>query len=92
VSTKVKSRLVVLEVIGEVRFFGQRLPVGRYVGREQQFGVPAMDGQIDWAAPEYVLELTVEQMRTANMPVAKNQMSIEEDLTPYVASGTIKVR
>jgi hypothetical protein len=51
-----------------------------------------MDGQIDWAAPEYVLELTVEQMRTANMPVAKNQMSIEEDLTPYVASGTIKVR
>ena len=91
-STKVKSRLVVLEVVGEVLFLGRRLPVGRYVGREQQFGVPTMDGQIDWAAPEYVLELTVEQMRTANMPVAKNQMSIEEDLTPYVASGTIKVR
>jgi hypothetical protein len=91
-STKVKSKPVVLEVVGEVLFSGHPLPVGRYKGREKQLGVPMMGGQTNWTAPEYLLGLTAEQMRAANMLAANNLIALEDDLTSYVRSGAIKVR
>jgi hypothetical protein len=91
-NTKVKSKPIVLEVVGDVLFSGHPLPLGRYNGREKQLGVPMMGGQTSWTAPEYLLALTAEQMRAANMPTADNIIAVEDDLTSYVRRGTIKVR
>lgn len=91
VSEKLKTRPVILEVRGTVRFAQHVLPPGRYRGTQKTGGVRTGGGTA-WSAPTYVLKLTPQELDALGWGLSKKLSYVAQDVTAEVKAGLIIVQ
>ncbi|WP_336055213.1 hypothetical protein [Nitratireductor sp. CH_MIT9313-5] len=66
------------------------LPPGTYEAEAKQFGVPTLGGRISWTDPEYLIELSGDQIQQyGGKPNATPLISAEYDVTQFVKKGVL---
>ncbi len=70
---------------------GARLPAGRYPGRMVQYGYFEMDGEVDWAKPEYSMELSASELVRMGREPSGSDASFEIDMTRHVREKRVEV-
>jgi hypothetical protein len=63
---------------------GVVLPPGQYSGTEWRTGLETMSGEVSWAAPQYKIELTADQLASIGGPVVS-------ELIPFPATSDYRV-
>jgi hypothetical protein len=90
VATKLKSQDIRLRVIRPVLLGKEfRLAVGVYRGSKKQLGVPLTGGEIQWRLPEFVVELSKDQLVDMGAKNVGSLLTVEYDITRYVRGGDV---
>jgi hypothetical protein len=91
VSQKVKTGRVRLAVGKQVQIApGVVLPPGTYVATMKETGLETFKGVV-WATPQYLLELTAEELAGIGIGTPRGHISTTFDLARQVRSGEIEV-
>ena len=87
---RVQARAVMLEATHAIEIeAGVALPPGQYSGTEWRTGLETMSGEVSWAAPQYKIELTADQLASMGTTDTPNLISSDIDVTTFVRSGEL---
>ena len=87
---RVQARAVMLEATHAVEIEpGVVVPPGHYTGTEWRTGLETMSGDVSWAAPQYKIELTADQLASMGTTDTPNLISSDIDVTKFVRTGEL---
>ena len=89
---RVQTKAIMLEVTQAVELEpGVILPPGYYPATETRSGLGTISGDMTWAAPQYKLEFSAEELAKMGVKGAASQIFVRFDVTEFVRLGQFTV-